>query len=153
MTNYEKIEYAMQLEEEKEELKRKLQKINEQIDENMKVCNHAIVVLGNKETRPHYGKTFCCLICKKYFAYNEYPEIKYPSVDARCYLKNKYDDSDAIQRSKKFDIIRTIALGILKENNQMDSTNLCMTLDEMFKKSKNNQNISTEEKVKTYVKK
>lgn len=136
MNNYEKIQYSMDLEEQKLKLEEQLEKVNEQIEQNKCNCKHIIATLGNKDTFPTYGKEYCCLLCGNHFQFFNVPKT---FVDTRGFMKDIFDDVNPLERVRKFEYIQKITLEVLKNNPDMDNNELVATLNGMIENFKNKQ--------------
>jgi len=133
MSKIEQIQYARDLEEKKAKLDRKLEKINNNIEQQKKYCSHISVDLGYYGYYPSTGDMYRCLICgkgkgKEYFFEPEY------IIHAENFLP-QYDITDVKQCDEKFDNIRTLALGILKENPDMSREELTTKLNNLIQEN------------------
>lgn len=135
MNNVERIKYIRQLEEQKANLEQQLNPVCRKIEEEKESCLHVAVNLGYYGICPSTGDKYRCLICGK-GAGEEYFYESYPGyvVHAENYLP-QYDIKDEQQCNNKFDLIQTLALGLLKENPDMSRRELVYKLNNLIKKS------------------
>lgn len=143
MDRVKRIQDIIELREKKEKLEREFFKINEQIQGKQNTCNHVSVHLGTNPST--LNNDYRCLFCGK--GKNEYFFDSKYVVQAKNYL-TAFDISDEKRCEEKFDILQTMALGIMKENPNMDNlefTNrfnclIASSIEQGEKKSENQQN-------------
>lgn len=130
MDNIKKIEYSQHLINEKKSLEKKLKEIEENILENEVDCEHITLTMNAVDSFPCYGRVFRCLLCGQHRS-----EASPLNVDARYYLLNTYDDKVESQREEKFDVLQTMALGILRGNPQMSGEEFVNYFNNMIQES------------------
>lgn len=155
MGNVQRIEYIKQLESKKIQLEKDLAFLNKEIAFQKDNCPHISVNLGYYGYFPSTGDKYCCLICgagkdKDDFFY----EPKY-IVHAEDYLTH-LDIKDEAQCEEKFELIQTLALGIIKENPEMEREEIVSRLNNLIQESissKSTQNVQESEQGPKLVKK
>lgn len=133
MKNIDKIEYIMDLEEVKAKLEKKLVSVNERINIQKRFCEHVCVDLGKHGIYPNDRDEYCCLLCGMRKNGEDCYELKY-IVHAEKYL-SQYDIKDDAQYLEKFEHIRLLALGILKEKSDMSNEELVSRLNTLIEDS------------------
>lgn len=133
MNNIEKIQYLRKLEMQKDELEKELMAISRSIDEQKDSCLHIGVNLGYYALCPSTYNKYRCLICGKKISKEYFFESEY-TVNSENYLL-KYDTEDEEQCDKKFDLIQTLALGLLKEEPNISREELVVKLNKLIQES------------------
>lgn len=131
------IQEIIKLEEQKQKLENELNNINKKINSKQESCAHNIVVnlggfaQGNRiYNNPNYKFGPCkCLFCGMGDIYQRTDMI----VEASGYL-SQYDATTASGSSKKFEMIRIIALGLMEEKINIKNEELIYELNEIIKK-------------------
>lgn len=121
MDNLEKIEYICSLREEKNKLEIACAMKGKEIEEIENKCEHITVITRGKN---EYLLSFRCLLCGKKLV-----EPTEHLVYAMNYLSERYDDQDPLQREEKFNMMQTLAIGVLKDNPDMPIDNLVEILN------------------------
>lgn len=114
MTAAQKIEYLWSVKKRIRELEAKMLIEQSIIEEEKASCHHITVDLGYYGHYPNPGDYYRCLICGK----GKIPEFYYGTgsvVHAENYLP-QYDITDPAQCDEKFELLQTIARGLLIEN-------------------------------------
>lgn len=111
-------------------MERKLSTINEQIETEQESCNHISVNLGNNKST--LNNVHRCLICGK-GKDNYFFDSKYV-VHAENYLTS-FDISDEKSCDDKFEVLQTMALGIIKDNPSMDNLELTNRFNQLIEES------------------
>lgn len=114
MNKMEKIEYTQQLADRKKKLELELANLEENMLQNQSECNHVSVIMNAVDSFPNYGRIYRCIFCGQVLS-----NVTEFFIDARNYLTDTYDDRDKAQCDEKFDILQTLALGVLKDNPYM----------------------------------
>lgn len=148
MNSIKTIQSIIELREKKKKLERELSIINEQFQEEENSCNHVSVHLGMNP--PTLNNDYRCLFCGK--GKNEYFFDSKYVVHAENYLTN-FDISDEKQVEEKFDNLQTMALGIMKENPNMDHLEFtnrfnCLIASSIEQREKNSENQQNKQLVK-----
>lgn len=129
MNNIEKIEYICSLREEKNKLEIACTMKSKEIEEIENKCEHITVITRGKN---EYLTSFRCLLCgKKLVEPTEY------LVYAMSYLSERYDEQNPLQSEEKFNMIQTLAIGILKDNPNMPIDNLVEILNSFTNEPQN----------------
>ena len=131
MNNIEKIEYSRNLNDEKSKLQKELIEINKSIEELQDSCSH-IGIIGKDHSN--------CLLCGKTLILSELEDKLV--VDANNFLDRKYNvDYEPDYIEEKFDVIRTLAIGIMKANPKISNLEFVNELNSLIgatKESKEN---------------
>lgn len=128
-----RIKYLQELKVQKEILERKLTPINKSIEKHQEMCSHININLGHCGIYPHTGDKYRCLICGKEKDDDFFVSPQY-TIHAENYLP-EYDIKDEEQCNLKFDLIQTVALGLLKENPDMPREELVIRVNSLIEES------------------
>ena len=92
----------------KRELEKELKKIDKQMKENQKDCNHIVVCLDYDE-----DNSFCtCLLCKK-----DEPKSNYKIINATEFQEPLYGNRETYKnRTRKLKEVQNVALRISRKN-------------------------------------
>ena len=133
MNSVEKLMYIRQLEREKTKIEQQLISTCNNIQEQKNTCLHIGVHLGYYGDYSNRCEKYRCLICGK----EESTHVFYTAghiVHAEYYLP-QYNISYEKQANKKFILIQTLALGLLRENPNMIREELTEKLNNLIKES------------------
>lgn len=147
MNKVDEIKQMIEKEEEKKQLEKSLNAINEEINTQRKSCSHVSVNLGCYGIYPSTGDEYCCLLCGMGKNHERYFDSK-NIVHAEEYL-TQYDVKDDTQRNAKFEHIQILALGILKDNPEMSNDELVCELNDLIRESISFKEQSESKLVKT----
>ena len=119
------LEHSIQLSDRKNNLKRKLEIIDEEIQKNQNECDHVIVCMKTRDEFHHYGNLFCCLNCGQVISNvgNE------PYINAKKYDVN-YNDESSIEYL--FEDIQIMTLGVLRTNGTMSKEELIEHMNKLI---------------------
>lgn len=151
MSKLDEVKCIIELEKEKSDLEGQLACVKKQINILRQSCSHIVVDLGYSGMHQNIDNKCYCLLCgmkeKEYIYYPEY------IVHAEDYLP-EYDIKDDEQRIAKFELLRTLTIGILKDNPKISNQELVFRLNNLIqestsvKQSKDNE-IQVQKLVKT----
>lgn len=135
-----KIEYNRELIKNKIRLQNELKIVDEKIRTQQENCNHVTVELNYADYTSFNDFRVCydCVLCGKK---DVYPIERL--VDARKYLRSKYNDNaSSEQRKEKFNILQELAWELIQENPSMKEDELAEKLQKMVDKNKEPGKIS-----------
>lgn len=137
MNDLKRLEYTRDLNESKKKLENALKELNEKIEDNQNNCEeHVTLIMRAPEGFPYYGHKFRCLFCGQYTTV-----ASKLSVDVRNYLNEVYDDMIDSQREEKFDLIQTMAIGIMRSHPEMSKEEFVCAFNKIIShESINNDN-------------
>lgn len=132
MNDIKKIKYLRELEEQKNNLQRQIDLINQNIEDQRKSCLHLGVNLGYYAQYPSTMNKYRCLLCgagrdDDFFYVSN-------SVDAEKYLP-QYDVRNKSECDIKFDNVQKLAIEILKENPNITREELILKLNDLIQES------------------
>ena len=125
MENVKKIQYIRELEIERAKLQSKLGSINTSISKEQSCCSHVFVGLTKYMS---YG-SYRCIMCGM--------EVNCANIGTQYVVRAEnyllqYNVLDAEQRATKFDHVRTLALGLLKDKPDMSRSELVAQLNNLI---------------------
>lgn len=130
MERIQNIKYNKELFDKQIYFDRSLKFINGEIKKQQEKCNHINVILG------YEGKIPCkkCLFCEKVMAgTNE----NIPTIDATTYKEELYENGTTKEnRNKRLQDLRTLAISLIGDNNEITNEDLCTKLEQKVKRIK-----------------
>jgi len=127
------LKYNRELMKTKSRLEKELRMVNDEVVVNQESCNHIKVCIGWIGLFIHGTSINKCLLCSK-----DYPESKFPVIEAYDYKKEEYDQGQLLQsRDNRFDDIQQLAINILNENPLVTEEELIIKLNEIIEEDKN----------------
>ncbi len=143
MSVKEQIENMMSLDDRKDKIYSELVSVENDIKGQQDSCKHINVYLGDEEVSIFKFPMIRCLKCGRVSCYEEY------QIDASNYA-TKFDLNDEKQCYEKFDLIRTLALGLAREDYDVEEDELASRVNDLIQSplAKKSSQSTVKEKVK-----